>query len=150
MGGVIWVANDIHRRTTDLALRWLSIGVAAFLFVPGIILYLALRPGETLDDRAERRWEMDFLAQQAYSAPACTACGRRLREDFVRCPYCAATLGESCTACSRFNAFSWVVCPYCGESRSAEVMGGRTAVRDHTRPAVSAQPLARNGHRPVA
>jgi hypothetical protein len=163
-GGVVWVSNDIRRRTTDPVMRWVSIGAAALLFVPGIILYLAIRPAESLEERTERRWEMDMLAQQAYTTPHCPSCSRRLREDFVRCPYCATALGDTCSSCSRFNTSGWVVCPYCGESKSPALVqtGRETAgiagakVRSVTaagqqRPAAAASSGASsNGTHPVA
>ena len=119
LAGVAWVWGDVSRRTTDAHMRWLAIGLAALLFVPGLLLYVALRPADTIADREERRLEAQVLARQGDAVPACPNCHRRLGDDFVRCPYCAWKLGEQCDSCQRMNLAEWVVCPYCGTGARA-------------------------------
>lgn len=151
IGGIVWVSNDIRRRTTDPTLRWLSVAAAAVLFVPGIILYLAMRPAETLADAAERRWDMEVLTRQVSDSPRCPACDRRLRDDFVRCPYCAAQLGANCSSCSRFNAATWVVCPYCGVSHTPPAVAQPQVAATSRRRAATAAPISimtANGQHP--
>jgi RNA polymerase subunit RPABC4/transcription elongation factor Spt4 len=115
LAGVFWVASDARQRLRDPLWQWGAVAVAALLFVPGILLYLALRPKETFEEREERRIEIEALAQQVYERQACARCRRVIREDFIRCPYCAASVGERCTSCSRSLSQGWVICPYCGE-----------------------------------
>jgi RNA polymerase subunit RPABC4/transcription elongation factor Spt4 len=117
-----------------------------------LLLYVAIRPSETIDDRNERYMEMQMLAHQASFEPACVNCHRRLREEFVRCPYCAWKLGEPCEACQKVNAAEWVVCPYCGVARTSV---GSAVSREKTRPGarprtVPAATKSRNGLTPVS
>jgi RNA polymerase subunit RPABC4/transcription elongation factor Spt4 len=152
LAGIFWVVNDIRRRTADPMMQWLSIAAAALFFVPGLLLYIAIRPSETIDDRNERYMEMQMLSHQAGVEPACSNCHRRLREEFVRCPYCAWKLGEPCEACQRVNAAEWVVCPYCGDARSVVAVGvARTAPGNAAglqKEAVAT--TSRNGLKPVS
>ena len=117
--GVAWAANDARRRTTDPTVQWLSVLAPGLLFIPGLLLYVALRPPETLEERRERRWELEVFAQQASSMPVCGSCQRRLREDFIKCPYCGYAQGARCVACDRLNASEWILCPYCGTQKAA-------------------------------
>lgn len=151
IAGIAWVANDVRRRTTDPNIQWLAIGATALLFVPGVILYIAIRPSETLEDRRERYWEMEFLAQQAYATPACPGCQRALRDDFVRCPFCGLSLGDNCAQCERFNRSEWVTCPYCGMARSTALVRPQLKTRRtnaRATPAVAVASAA-NGREPA-
>jgi RNA polymerase subunit RPABC4/transcription elongation factor Spt4 len=151
VAGIVWVANDIRRRTADPIIQWLCIAAAALFFVPGLLLYIAIRPSETIDDRNERYLEMQMLAHHAVAEPACSNCHRRLREEFVRCPYCAWKLGEPCGACQKVNAAEWVVCPFCGVAK-APVAAGASRTAPRTTPALEAAvaTTGRNGLKPVS
>lgn len=156
VAGIVWVANDIRRRTADPMMQYASIAAAALFFVPGLLLYVAIRPSETIDDRNERYMEMQMFAQ-ADNTPTCVNCHRRLRDEYIRCPYCAWKLGENCEACQRVNAAEWVACPYCGNARTAVPAAASNAVRvsrPAPRPASGLTVMAnksngRNGLKPV-
>ncbi|MEJ5203453.1 MAG: hypothetical protein WHV66_14605, partial [Anaerolineales bacterium] len=47
---VIWTYRDIRQRARDPLARILAILVVAVLFLPGIVIYLILRPPRTLED----------------------------------------------------------------------------------------------------
>jgi RNA polymerase subunit RPABC4/transcription elongation factor Spt4 len=152
LAGVAWVAGDVGRRTRDPGMRWFAIAMAGLFFLPGILVYVAIRPAETLADRAERQLETQMLARQSDSAPSCGNCHRHLREEFVRCPYCAWKLGEHCQACQRVNAAEWVVCPYCGNGREpvAATSTRQRAGYPTTEPKVAVGGRSRNGLTPVS
>jgi len=59
-----WTARDAAARTRDRALRLLS--VLLVLVLPGIgsVIYLLLRPRETLSDRYEREMVEEILARE--------------------------------------------------------------------------------------
>ncbi|MBI5287411.1 MAG: zinc ribbon domain-containing protein [Chloroflexi bacterium] len=141
---VAWVASDVRRRTTDATEQWLGVLAPVVLFIPGVVLYVAMRPPETLEEAQERRWEMEALALQAAATPTCRVCQRRLRDDFIRCPYCGFALGERCNTCDRFNPAEWVVCAYCGSAKKAPVTT-RRAVPPNPEPAVAQPVIATHG-----
>ena len=151
LAGVAWVAGDVGRRTHDPGMRWFGIAMAALFFLPGILVYVAVRPAETMAERADRQLEAQMFARQSDSIPACGNCHRRLRDEFVRCPYCAWMLGKHCEACQRVNAAEWVVCPYCGNGKSIAAVASSQAVRNpRSVPAVSLGSRSRNGLKPVS
>ena len=156
LASVVWVAGDIQRRTNSTAVQFAAIAFTAVFFLPGLVLYVALRPGETMEERAERRMEMQALAAHAAESPTCRNCYRTLRADFVRCPYCASYIGDACPGCERLTESAWVVCPYCGlEKRPGNVAPSiaRSAGKVATQPVqvfAAIKPRSNhNGHAPV-
>ena len=47
---VIWTYRDIRQRARDPLARILAVLVVAVLFLPGIVVYLILRPPRTLEE----------------------------------------------------------------------------------------------------
>ncbi len=156
LASVVWVAGDIQRRTNSTAVQFAAIAFTAVFFLPGLVLYVALRPSETIEERAERRMEMQALAAHAAESPSCRDCYRTLRADFVRCPYCASYVGAACPGCERLTESAWVVCPYCGlEERAgraaASITGsgaGKVATQAVPVFATIMQSSNHNGHAP--
>jgi RNA polymerase subunit RPABC4/transcription elongation factor Spt4 len=155
LASIAWVAADIQRRTDSVAVQIVAVAVTALFFLPGLILYIAIRPNETIEERTERRMEMQALAAQAVATTSCANCNRTLQEDFMRCPYCAWQLGNACPGCDRMNKDSWVVCPYCGGGQPAEVAAVADRIPSGSRrsPASVATITSashRNGHAPAS
>ena len=99
--------------------------LVVLFFVPGVLLYLILRPKETLDRPSSARWKRSTcsriwksfrfalrasgtsttISSSARTAtPSCgttaTACGRLVDLDWTVCPYCAADQGKEAVAAS--------------------------------------------------
>lgn len=115
LGVIVWTYRDIRERTHDTASQIMA-GLLLVLFnIPGLFLYLILRPHETLIEAYERRLEGEAmireLAEQRRSCPSCQA---SIREDFLLCPQCRTRLQEPCTGCGRALELDWSACPYCG------------------------------------
>jgi hypothetical protein len=139
LAAILWVANDVRMRTHSPAFQVGAIAMVTFLFLPGLLLYIALRPQETLATRMERAMEYDLYYQGARS-PTCANCARRIESDYVRCPYCAWQVGSTCESCERVLVAEWVACPYCGareERRTLPVAqaGASPPARTSTAPA---------------
>jgi hypothetical protein len=47
---IVWTYRDIRARGKDPLMRFLAVLVVAVLFLPGIVVYLILRPGQTLEE----------------------------------------------------------------------------------------------------
>lgn len=59
-----WTARDVAARTRDRALRLAAVALVLVLPVVGSVVYLLLRPRETLADRYERELVEEILARE--------------------------------------------------------------------------------------
>jgi hypothetical protein len=111
---IIWTFRDMQGRTRDvisIALSTLLVGVFTF---PGLLIYLILRPKETLSESYERSLEEEYLLQDIEDAEICPACKRRIERDFTFCPHCRTKLRRDCENCGAPVSLRWVACPHCG------------------------------------
>ena len=60
---IFWTYRDIRRRTRDVLLRILASLVVTILFLPGILIYLILRPANTLEQEYQSTLEEEALLQ---------------------------------------------------------------------------------------
>ena len=111
---LIWTYRDIRSRARDPLARILAVMVVAVLFLPGILVYLILRPQRTLEEDFEQTLEEEALLQSIEDNVLCPGCGRRVREDWVVCPSCHTRLKKPCHQCGRLMELAWNLCPYCG------------------------------------
>jgi RNA polymerase subunit RPABC4/transcription elongation factor Spt4 len=110
----IWTYRDITARTTNAVVQVLSTLLAVLFFAPGAIIYLILRPRETLDEAFQRSIEEEYLVQDLEEYPLCPSCRRAVRDDFVYCPHCHVELRGACENCRRLIDLRWEICAYCG------------------------------------
>ncbi|MEX2160972.1 MAG: hypothetical protein WD751_03575 [Anaerolineales bacterium] len=47
---VYWTYRDATTRLRDPMQRWLAVLVSVVLFIPGVLIYLLLRPGRTIEE----------------------------------------------------------------------------------------------------
>ena len=128
---VVWTYRDITSRSTNAFTQIFSTLVVVLFFVPGALIYLILRPRETLDEAFQRSMEEEYLLQDLDDFPLCPACRRAVRDDFVFCPNCSTALRHACTTCHRLVDIRWDVCAYCGADQSlAAAPEPRELVRD--------------------
>lgn len=111
---VIWTFRDMRARSRDIFAQILAALVVAVLNLPGLLIYLMLRPKETLAESYERSLEEEALLQGIEEVERCAGCGNRVRADYLVCPNCNTKLKKGCRACGRALNLSWSVCPYCG------------------------------------
>jgi RNA polymerase subunit RPABC4/transcription elongation factor Spt4 len=111
---IFWVYRDIRSRTRDVFMRILAILVAAILFLPGIVVYLILRPSRSLEDEYQQTLEEEALLQAIEDVQLCPGCGRRVKEAWQVCPNCHTKLKKACHVCGRLMELPWNLCPYCG------------------------------------
>jgi Double zinc ribbon len=117
---VYWTYSDARRRIVDPALVGCATAVSLFPFI-GPLLYLIVRPPESLDDTQERELELEVtqLRLHQLESSLCPHCDHPVESDFLRCPSCLRKLKERCGQCSRPLDRSWTICPFC----EAEVPG---------------------------
>ncbi len=110
---IIWTYQDIRRRTRDPLARILAVLVSAVLFLPGVLIYLILRPARTLEDEYQHSLEEEALLQSIEESSVCPGCSRHVREGWVVCPNCHTKLKKPCRQCGKLMELSWSICPYC-------------------------------------
>lgn len=105
---IIWTSRDIRNRSRDRLLRILAVLVVALLFLPGIVIYLILRPVRTLDEEYQKTLEEEALLLSIDESLLCPECGHRVKDDWMLCPKCQTRLKRSCRECGRAIALAWV------------------------------------------
>ncbi len=115
---VIWAYRDMRARSRD---SWAQIAVAALVLLlnlPGLIIYVFLRPRETLAEAYERSLEEEALLQEIEEKAACPGCGYRVHENWQACPSCHTRLKKPCITCGQMLQLSWDLCPHCATTQT--------------------------------
>jgi RNA polymerase subunit RPABC4/transcription elongation factor Spt4 len=111
---VIWTYRDIRGRARDPLVQILSTLLVAVLNLPGLLVYLILRPTRTLEEEYQRTLEEEALLQALEDLPLCPGCERRVKDDWQVCPNCHTRLKKACQECGKLMELPWNVCPFCG------------------------------------
>jgi RNA polymerase subunit RPABC4/transcription elongation factor Spt4 len=110
---IIWAHRDMRSRSRDTFAQAMVALLVGVLNVPGLLVYLILRPQETLAEQYERALEEEALLQEIENKQVCAGCGHPTKEDWRLCPYCHTKLKKICPGCSRLLDLPWTICPYC-------------------------------------
>lgn len=122
LGGLtIWAFRDIRSRTRDPFVQILATITVGVIPVIGILVYLMLRPRETLSEAYVRALEEESLLSSIEGQQFCPTCSRRVDSDMQWCPKCHTKLRNPCDNCGRAVHLSWDLCPYCGVGRQPEM-----------------------------
>lgn len=113
-GLVAWTVQDVRRRTRDWLVRIIAFLLVLVFHIPGLIIYLIIRPQETLAVSDSRKIEEEALLQGLEEQLACPHCHKPAEHDFAVCPFCGEKLKQPCTLCGRLLQFNWSICPSCG------------------------------------
>jgi hypothetical protein len=117
----VWAFRDMRGRTRAGLSPWLAALIVLLLPIVGIIVYLLLRPRETLNEAYQRALEEEALLQQIEERPACPGCSRVIRADWIICPHCYTRLRRLCPNCQSPNELQWTLCPFCGYQEIEQV-----------------------------
>ncbi|MBI5669782.1 MAG: zinc ribbon domain-containing protein [Chloroflexi bacterium] len=110
---VIWTFRDMRARSRDTLAQLGMALLVAVLTVPGLLIYLLLRPRETLGESYERSLEEEALLQEIEEKPKCPGCSQRVQDNWQACPHCHTRLKKPCVRCGNMLELSWQLCPYC-------------------------------------
>jgi len=130
IGLAIWTFRDIRARTRDV-FAWLLATLLVLVTGPiGLLLYLLLRPRETLAQSYDRQLEEEALLRDITTRRACPSCQAVTEPEWLICPQCGAELRRACDQCGRPLELNWKVCPYCTAPvvKSIEVKTERAAL----------------------
>lgn len=123
LAGVIWTWNDIRGRSRDPVI-WVAATLASTVPLVGIVIYLILRPRNTLMEAYIRSLEEEALLQEIEERAVCPNCRHRVEPDYMLCPNCLTKLKGQCLSCKRLIELDWTVCPYCATDRKYPIAVG--------------------------
>jgi RNA polymerase subunit RPABC4/transcription elongation factor Spt4 len=110
---VFWTFRDIRGRARSVGERLLAVLIVAVLFLPGIVIYLILRPPRTLEEEYQHTLEEEALLTSIEESALCPGCGRRIKDNWQVCPSCHTRLKKNCHHCGKLMELPWNLCPYC-------------------------------------
>jgi RNA polymerase subunit RPABC4/transcription elongation factor Spt4 len=115
---VIWTFRDMRARTRDAFAQLLAALMVLVLGPLGTLLYMMLRPRETLAEKYERSLEEEALLQDIEERMICPACKQPIETDYMVCPVCHTKLRQPCAHCAQLIHPRWTICPYCGKTQT--------------------------------
>ena len=126
----IWTFNDIRSRSRD----WLAIVLACTLVlifpIVGLVLYMMIRPKDTLSDVYDRALEEEALLRELEVTIACDRCGVPVKETWVYCPNCHEQLQHACPTCGNLVRNEWEICVFCGTAQQPAPATVRRAAKN--------------------
>ena len=117
IGLILWVLRDIRSRTRDPFMIILSILFVIVLFIPGVFIYLFVRPRKTFEQKYQDAIEEEALLREIGVSERCPSCGHSIENDWILCPYCHTKIKKKCVNCGKASELPWNLCPYCGEQQ---------------------------------
>ena len=117
IGLILWVLRDIRSRPRDPFMIILSVFFVIVLFLPGIFVYLFIRPRKTFEQKYQDAIEEEALLREIGISEKCPSCGHSIQNDWILCPYCHTKIKKKCVSCGKALELPWNLCPYCGEQQ---------------------------------
>lgn len=127
-----WVWLDSGERTSNIYKRISYFLLVAIFNIVGWIIYLIIRPNETIEEIYWSDLERRYLKYETSELGDCPKCGFQLLPGFIFCPNCGFELKIKCSQCDVYVDRNYKLCPYCSnrvnysskeeESPSTEVM----------------------------
>jgi uncharacterized OB-fold protein len=102
-----------------------ALGILIPFFGP--LLYVAVRPAETISEQRDRQLETRRLEREAVMQ--CPDCGYVTEPRYLACPSCMRKLKDPCAHCGEALDPQWAVCPFC-EKVPANSLQGLTPMRE--------------------
>ena len=122
LGTAYWAFRDMQARTENPILPYFAAALIIFftplLFVFAVVLYLIVRPRETLAEVYERSLAEESLLAEVEKNELCPVCRDRVDADWLVCPNCRTRLHRVCPSCNRLAEPTWPLCAFCGRTSS--------------------------------
>lgn len=120
-----WTFRDIQARTRDLLAQIFATLLVFFFNIPGVLLYILVRPKETLVQTYERSLQEEYMLQDLEEREICPTCRVKTQPDYSYCFNCRTHLRRDCQSCGQLIKLKWASCPFCGtpqKSRQRETV----------------------------
>ena len=109
-----WVWVDSSERTSKKGLKIGYILLVIFFNIFGLIIYLIIRPSETIEEIYWEDLERRYLKYETSELGDCPRCGSQLYPGYVFCTDCGYRLKVKCPQCGVLIDKDHVFCEYCG------------------------------------
>ena len=115
-----WIWVDADDRTTN---KWMRVFYVFIGLIPifGWIIYLIVRPSETIDEIYWGDLERRYLKYEAKDLGDCPKCGTQLFPGFVFCPTCQRRIKRKCSNCGVYIPLEYKYCTNCGNQMKREI-----------------------------
>jgi RNA polymerase subunit RPABC4/transcription elongation factor Spt4 len=135
LGTAYWAFRDMQARSENPILPYFASALIIFftplVFLFAWLMYIIIRPRETMAEGYERSLAEESLLAEMEKHRSCPTCRARVDEAWIVCPNCRTRLHRICPACQRLTEPSWSICAYCG-----------TELPTRARPAATPAPVA--------
>lgn len=109
-----WVWVDAGERTTKTSSKVVSVVLVGVLNIVGLLIYLIIRPKQTLQDLYWIDLERRFLKYETAELGDCPNCKSSLQPGYNMCPKCGFSIKQQCTGCQVWIDRNYNYCPFCG------------------------------------
>lgn len=109
-----WVWIDSGERTSKTSLRVIYVILTSVLNIPGLIIYLIVRPSETIEEIYWADLERRYLKYETSDLGDCNKCGHQLFPGFVFCSNCGLEIKKRCSKCGVLINKDHKYCEHCG------------------------------------
>lgn len=108
-----WIWVDSDERTTS---KWMRLFYVLIGLIPvvGWIIYLIVRPSETIDEIYWGDLERRYLKYEAKDLGDCPRCDTQLFPGFIFCPNCKKRIKRKCSRCGIYVDLEYKYCTNCG------------------------------------
>lgn len=110
-----WVWLDSGERTSNKTVKISYVILVAVLNVVGLLIYLIIRPSQTIEEIYWADLERRYLKYETAELGDCPKCGSQLFPGYTFCPNCRYKLKMKCPRCNVYVDKKNKFCPHCGQ-----------------------------------
>ena len=109
-----WTFLDARDRTHSRGIILLYSFLVLVFNVPGLLIYLIVRPKSTLEEQYWADLEKRYLLYETAELYDCPKCAFPLQPNFLNCPNCSEVIKTKCNECGANIDRYWKYCSKCG------------------------------------
>jgi double zinc ribbon protein len=109
-----WVWFDVSARTTKIWAKIASVLLVTVLNVFGLIIYLVVRPDQTIEGTYWEDLERRYMKYETSELGDCPKCKAQLYPGYIFCSDCGYRLKVQCPKCELFVDRNSKFCSFCG------------------------------------